>query len=368
MPCSHACMHACCDVCVAVQVSLLVRLAVGMTASQVAAGTDVTLARWLAEPATAQAMARMYAPDAVIRWLHTPEIWYQAKVRPNQTRAAAAAAVPAATPLWPAAVRRHPECCLWPEPLCGLPGLLRVTQAADLMLGSQNIVSPCVSHMLPPLLCAVLCVTVCGVGRLQARQSSTALSPGAAAGIAVGCTAAVSAAVVLAAWMVHRRKQQGAPAADDKTDGTDSQSSGRRVSAVMLLVAARAVGCRFQVLICCLGSSTEHFGGCSRHASLRLASATAAVAAAAVRLRPQAPRVLCVTHRSLPCLLVLRPCCSAGGRASADTCCQTLPSMTPSPPQAQVVLARLAWQHLQGRSLPTDRQTATALRTKTMLR
>lgn len=76
-------MHACCDVCVAVQVSLSVRLAVGMTASQVAAGTDVTLARWLAEPSTAQTVARMYAPDAVIRWLHTPEIWYQTKVRPQ---------------------------------------------------------------------------------------------------------------------------------------------------------------------------------------------------------------------------------------------------------------------------------------------
>jgi hypothetical protein len=61
----------------AVQVSLSVRLAVGMTAAQVASGADVALAQWLAEPATAQAVARMYAPDAVIRWLHTPEIWFQ---------------------------------------------------------------------------------------------------------------------------------------------------------------------------------------------------------------------------------------------------------------------------------------------------
>lgn len=59
------------------QVSLSVRLAVGMTAAQVAAGTDVALAEWLAQPSTTQAVARMYAPDAVIRWLHTPEIWYQ---------------------------------------------------------------------------------------------------------------------------------------------------------------------------------------------------------------------------------------------------------------------------------------------------
>jgi hypothetical protein len=65
---------------VVLQVSLSVRLAVGMTAAQVAAGTDVTLARWLAEPETAQAVARMYAPDAVIRWLYTPQIWYD-KVR-----------------------------------------------------------------------------------------------------------------------------------------------------------------------------------------------------------------------------------------------------------------------------------------------
>jgi len=59
------------------QVSLSVRLAVGMTEAQVADGTDVMLARWLSEPSTAQAVARMYAPDAVIQWLHTPEIWYQ---------------------------------------------------------------------------------------------------------------------------------------------------------------------------------------------------------------------------------------------------------------------------------------------------
>lgn len=59
------------------QVSLSVRLAVGMTAAQVADGTDIMLARWLSEPSTAQAVARMYAPDAVIQWLHTPEIWYQ---------------------------------------------------------------------------------------------------------------------------------------------------------------------------------------------------------------------------------------------------------------------------------------------------
>jgi hypothetical protein len=68
---------SCCVLSLCVQVSLSVRLAVGMTAAQVAAGTDVALAEWLAQPSTAQAVARMYAPDAVIRWLHTPEIWYQ---------------------------------------------------------------------------------------------------------------------------------------------------------------------------------------------------------------------------------------------------------------------------------------------------
>lgn len=73
---------------------------------------------------------------------------------------------------------------------------------------------------------------------MQNGQSPSALSSGAVAGIAVGCTAAFTAAVALAAWMVHRRKQQGAAAADDKADGTDSQASGRRVSAVMLLVVA----------------------------------------------------------------------------------------------------------------------------------
>lgn len=63
--------------CGVAQVSLSVRLAVGMTMAQVATGADVALAQWLAEPATAQAFARMYAPDAVISWLHRPEIWYQ---------------------------------------------------------------------------------------------------------------------------------------------------------------------------------------------------------------------------------------------------------------------------------------------------
>lgn len=63
-----------------VQVSVLVRLAVGMTAAQVSAGADVALAEWLARPETALTMAQMYAPDAVISWLHRPEVWYQ-KVR-----------------------------------------------------------------------------------------------------------------------------------------------------------------------------------------------------------------------------------------------------------------------------------------------
>jgi hypothetical protein len=59
------------------QVSLSVRLAVGITASQVAAGVDGALAKWLNEPATAQAMANLYTPDAVIKWLHAPEVWAQ---------------------------------------------------------------------------------------------------------------------------------------------------------------------------------------------------------------------------------------------------------------------------------------------------
>lgn len=51
------------------------RLAIGMTAAQVSAGTDETLRNWLAEPSTAQMVARVYAPDAVIRWLHAPQIY-----------------------------------------------------------------------------------------------------------------------------------------------------------------------------------------------------------------------------------------------------------------------------------------------------
>lgn len=62
---------------VLLQLTLQLRLAIGMTPAQVAQGVDYDIARWLAQPDTAQAMARVYAPDAVVRWLHEPEIWYQ---------------------------------------------------------------------------------------------------------------------------------------------------------------------------------------------------------------------------------------------------------------------------------------------------
>lgn len=64
------------------QISLSVRLAIGMTEAQVADGTDATLRSWLERPETAQAVARMYAPDAVVSWLHKPQVIQFHKVRP----------------------------------------------------------------------------------------------------------------------------------------------------------------------------------------------------------------------------------------------------------------------------------------------
>lgn len=63
---------------------------------------------------------------------------------------------------------------------------------------------------------------------LQVAPPPPVLSPGAAAGVAVGGMAALCGVVGLAVWLLHRRKQQNNPA--DKDDGASSQGSGRRVS------------------------------------------------------------------------------------------------------------------------------------------
>lgn len=67
--------------CVCTQVSLAIRLAVGITEAQAAAGTDQLLANWLAQPTNirnAIAISGVHdpiGPDAIIKWLLTPEIW-----------------------------------------------------------------------------------------------------------------------------------------------------------------------------------------------------------------------------------------------------------------------------------------------------
>jgi len=63
------------------QVSLAIRLAVGVTEAQAAADVDHLLAAWLAQPRNIRSAIAIsgvpdpIGPDAIIKWLLTPEIW-----------------------------------------------------------------------------------------------------------------------------------------------------------------------------------------------------------------------------------------------------------------------------------------------------
>lgn len=74
----------------------------------------------------------------------------------------------------------------------------------------------------------VLCTALVFLA-LQKGSPPAAVSPGAAAGIAIAATVTVCAAIGLAVWLIHGRKRKQAAAAADKDDMA-SQSSGRRVS------------------------------------------------------------------------------------------------------------------------------------------
>lgn len=61
--------------------SLTIRLAVGVTEAQAAANTDSMLAAWLAQPRNIRNAISLsgvpdpIGPNALIKWLLTPEIW-----------------------------------------------------------------------------------------------------------------------------------------------------------------------------------------------------------------------------------------------------------------------------------------------------
>lgn len=180
-------------------------------------------------------------------------------------------------------------------------------------------------------------MTACGVSPtchacccvdLQVAPPPPVLSPGAAAGVAVGGMAALCGIVGLAVWLVHRRRQQSSPA--DKDDGASSQGSGRRVSDRGSLRhdsfdgSASLTKCGVHVALQPWSDPSKPMR--TRLSIVRSATHTAVMAA-------------CCAHAAS---------CSVGARASAGTCCLSHPGLGPSHMMTRQGPAPLEQQQQQG--------------------